>query len=403
MLLLLPLIGSVFLSRFSFNFHERKLALPLLIIAASVAGLALFGKLRIHLPRAILFTLTMAAMVTSTVLGGAGRVSVMSFLLLAVIYLGYIFVVECSAATYAWIIGAFRAICLVTACAGIAQFFAQLVIPGPTLFTYRGYIPDQFLALEYHYVDPIDLWAGANKSNGFFLPEPSIFSQLMGLAAVVELLFFRPSWRLAVIGFALFVAFSGTGVLLCLVFLPVLLLRRGDPSLLLLAICALLLLLLFINSPYLEPFVGRLGEFDSTRSSAFARFLSPFYLFDDFLLPNLRNALFGMGPGAIDVFFNNYYIDVHDPTWGKVFFEYGLVGTLPFAVFVLCSFFGDAPEKWLSSALFFNWLLLGGYLLSAPVAGLVLALAVWHRAPRPPAAPPPDPRLMFRYRPEGAP
>jgi hypothetical protein len=107
-----------------------------------------------------------------------------------------------------------------------------------------------------------------------------------------------------------------------------------------------------------------------------------------------------MGPGAIDVFFNNYYIDVHDPTWGKVFFEYGLVGTLPFAVFVLCSFFGDAPEKWLSSALFFNWLLLGGYLLSAPVAGLVLALAVWHRAPRPPAAAPPDPRLMFRYRPE---
>ena len=119
-----------------------------------------------------------------------------------------------------------------------------------------------------------------------------------------------------------------------------------------------------------------------TYSSGFARFLSPFYLFDDFIFTSTRNTLFGLGPGAIESFFNNFYTEVHDPTWGKLFFEYGLVGTLPFALFITCSFFADAPVRALAGALFLNWLIFGGYLLSPPIAALVLPLAVWHRRVR---------------------
>jgi hypothetical protein len=128
--------------------------------------------------------------------------------------------------------------------------------------------------------------------------------------------------------------------------------------------------------------LDRFGEFGSTYSSGFARFLSPFYLFNDFIFTSIRSTLFGLGPGAIKVFFNNYYVEVHDPTWGKLFFEYGLVGTLPFALFITCSFFADASTKWLAGALFLNWLVLGGYLLSAPIACLILSLTMWHPANR---------------------
>ncbi len=256
------------------------------------------------------------------------------------------------------------------------------MLPGPTLFTFRGYVPDAYLALGYNYVDPVGALSGLYKSNGFFLPEPSIFGQMIGLAAIAEVLFFRPSYRLLVFALALFLSFSGTGVVLCLVFLPLLLLRRGSPSLLLVAACLGLLLLIFARSPYLEPFIGRIGEFGAPQSSGFARFLSPFYLFDDFIFTSIRNTLFGLGPGAIETFFNNFYTEVHDPTWGKLFLEYGLVGTLPFALFITCCFFGDPPSRWLNGALFFSWLLLGGYLLSAPLAGIILSLAVWHRVPR---------------------
>ena len=401
--LTLPLFGGVFLSRFVITFFNRELSVPLLVIITSMIGLAAFGRLRVHMPRLILFMLCMAAMLATTLLGGAGRVSAMSFLLLAVLYLSYVFVVDGDEGTYAWVILAFRRICLITAVAGIAQFVAQLALPGPTLFTFRGFIPDSFLALQYNYVDPSDFLPGVNKSNGFFLPEPSIFGQLMGLAVISEILFFRPSYRLFILGLGLFVSFSGTGVILCGIFVPLLLLRRGNPILLLLAASLAIVLLLLSGSWYLEPFLGRMGEFGSTHSSGFARFLSPFYLFDDFLFTSVRNTLFGLGPGAIETFFKNFYTEVHDPTWGKLFFEYGLVGTLPFALFIACTFFADAPVKWLAGALFLNWLLMGGYLLSAPIAGLALSLTVWHRAARtPPAARTEDKRLSFTGYPAGA-
>jgi|HubBroStandDraft_6_1064221.scaffolds.fasta_scaffold18246_2 hypothetical protein len=376
------MIGGIFLPRFAFTFFGRELALPLIIIVAAIVALAVTGKLLVHVPRLILFALSMAAMMTAIVLGGAGRLSVMSFLLLAVLYVGYVFIVDGDEATYGYVVVAFRRMCLIAALAGIAQFFGQFLVPGPTLFTFRGLIPDADLALEYNYVDPVGYLSGLYKSNGFFLPEPSIFGQLMALAGIAEVLFFRPSYRLLVIAVALFLSFSGTGVVLGLVFIPLLLLRRGNPWLLIVAVCLCLLLLILLatDSRFLEPFIGRIGEFGSTQSSGFARFLSPFYLFDDFIFTSSRNTLFGLGPGAIDTFFNNFYTEVHDPTWGKLFFEYGIAGTLPFAIFVTCGFFADAPSKWLSGALFFNWLLLGGYLLSAPLTGLILPLAIWHRA-----------------------
>jgi hypothetical protein len=401
-LLVVPMVAGVFLSRFAFSFFNRELSLPLLLIGASLAGLAAFGRLRVHVPRLILFAISIAAMMAATALGGAGRVSAMSFLLLAALYLSYVFVADGDEATYAWTIRAFRLICLIAAVAGIAQFAAQFVIRGPTLFTFRGYVPDSYLALEYNYVDPVEYLPGFYKSNGFFLPEPSIFSQLMALAAVVELLFFRFSYRLLVIGAALFVSFSGTGAILCIVFGSLLLLRRGNLVPLLLAAGLAVAVLLLGDDRILQPFIGRIGEFGSTYSSGFARFLSPFYLFNDFLFTNTRNMLFGLGPGAINTFFNNFYTEVHDPTWGKLFLEYGLIGSLPFGVFITCCFFADSPAKWLSGALFFNYLLLGGYLLSPPVAGLVLPLVVWQRAARFRPAPRRQP-LVYPVAPDGRP
>lgn len=380
--LVIPMISGVFLSRFALSFFDRELSVPLLLIAASLVGLAMFGRLRVHMPRLILFAVSIAAMMTAAALGGSGRVSEMSFLLLAALYLSYVFVIDGDEASYAWTIGAFRLICLIAAIAGIAQFAAQFVLPGPGLFTFRGHLPDTYLALEYNDVDPVGYLPGLYKSNGFFLPEASIFSQLMALAAIVELLFFRLSYRLVLIGAALFLSFSGTGAILCIVFVPLLLLRRGNALPFLFGAGLAVVLLGFGLDRFLSPFTERIGEFNSTYSSGFARFLSPFYLFDDFLFTSIHNMLFGLGPGAIDTFFNNFYIEVHDPTWGKLFLEYGLVGTVPFAGFIACCFFADSPARWLSSALFFAYLLLGGYLLSAPVAGLVLPLVVWHRAGR---------------------
>jgi hypothetical protein len=380
--LTLPLVAALLLPRFAISLAHRELSVPVLVIVCSFVGLAAIGRLRVHMPRLIMFAISIAAMITATMVGGTGRVSASSFLLLAVLYLGYVFIVAGDEATYASVISAFRRLCFVIAIVGIAQFFAQAIIRGPTLFTFRGVIPDNFLILGYNYVDPSGFIPGFFKSNGFFLPEPSIFGQVMALALITEILFFRPSYRLLIIGIALFLAFSGTGAILCLIFVPLLLLKQGKPSLLLLAAVLAVVLLMFSDSPYLAPYLGRFGEFGSgaTTSSGFARFIGPFYLIDEYIFADVRNLLFGLGPGSIEAVFGNFYVGVFDPTWAKLFFEYGFVGTLPFALFVACSVFADAPTKWLAAVLFLNWLVMGGYLLSAPVACLMLPLTIWHRA-----------------------
>jgi hypothetical protein len=388
-LLALTMFGGMFLSRFALVVDQRELSLSLLVTLASITGLIACGRVRISVPRFILFTASIAATVTAATLGGAGRVSINSYLLLVVLYFGYIFVIAAGDGTYKWSILTYRNLSFFLAVAGIFQFFGQILLPGTTLFTFEGYIPASYLDLSFHLAEEIPSLPGYYKSNGFFLLEPAVFGQLMALSVIVELLLFPVSWYLVIFVISLFLSFSGTGLLLCTVFAPLLLFRRDNPTVLLLA-CALAILVFFLSDRLpIDAYTGRVGEFSATHSSAFARFLSPFYLFGDYLLPSARNFLFGLGPGSINAFFKSYYIvnadmmvDIHDPTWGKLFLEYGLVGTLPFVVFVLYCFFADAREMWLSSALFFTYLVLGGYLLDTHLNALILSLVVWHNLPR---------------------
>jgi hypothetical protein len=69
---------------------------------------------------------------------------------------------------------------------------------------------------------------------------------------------------------------------------------------------------------------------------------------------------------------------VHDPTWAKLFFEYGLVGFVPFSAFVVACFFADSPSRWLSAALFVDYVLLGGNLVNPRLHPLILVLAILH-------------------------
>jgi hypothetical protein len=373
--LMLPMLGGIFLPRFAIPMFGSQLSVPLLANLTSIIGLAAFGKLRVHVPRFILYTLSLAAILISVFGASGGRSSLTSLLLFAVLYLAYVFVVDADSDTYTWVILAFRKICVIVAVFGILQYFGQFLLPGPQLFTFEDYIPKSYLQF-YHYVDLAS--PGRYKSNGFFLPEPSIFGQLIALALILEIGFFQRVWHIVLYCIAEYLAFSGTGVVLVALFFPFFLIRQRNPIFLLAAAGVGIILLMWQGSALMEPF-DRAGEFASTHSSAFARFISPFYLFDEYIFTSMRNILFGMGPGSIEPFFNNFYTDVFDPTWGKLFFEYGLIGSLPFAIFIMSCFFLDTPKIWLSTALFINYLIMGGYLLSAPWAGIMLSLAIWYR------------------------
>jgi hypothetical protein len=380
------LFAEFFLPRFALHLGQRELSIAAIVTFGCVAMLVLVGGLRPDPTRAGLYCLAMASMLVSVLLTGGGvttRVSAPSFLLLACMYMAYVFVIPEGEATFDATLRLFRRFALIVTIAGICQFAAQIVVPGPTLFTFADYLPDAILTQSFNDVIPVPGAEDLNKSNGFFLLEPSHFSQLIGLALVAEMAFFRPSWRLAVLGLGLLLSYSGTGLVICAVFVPLLLVHRGYGRLVLVSLASAFALLVFADLLYLTSMFERLNEFGSEQSSAFARFLSPFYLFNDFVFPQAQTTLFGLGPGSIEPYFRSEDYAVHDPTWGKVFFEYGLVGTVPFMVFVCRCMFAGAQSYWLSAALFFTYLLLGGNLLEPRMESLILVLVVFQSTPRP--------------------
>lgn len=374
------LVSTLFLTRFALTVGTSELSAPLVVMTVGSAALIVTGAVQLSQTRVLLFCAAMAAMLIATILGGSVRVSWLSYVNIGLVYFCYLGVAP-DPREFDRVLKLFRLLALIIAFAGIAQFFGQLVIKGPTLFTFVGVFPTNIISHGFNYVIPAPGLGGLNKANGFFLVEPSSFSQLMALAIIVELEFFRPSSRLAPLGLGLVLSFSGTGLLLFLAVVPIFIMRRGWGGVLLLVVPVAIFAAVVLAGPKLGVVLDRISEFNSDQSSGFARFLSPFYLINQYLFAGLDTAMFGMGPGAIEPYFKIAAYQIHDPTWGKLIFEYGLFGAVPFATFVVYCFFGGSRSIWLSTALFINYLILGGNLVDARLHILIVTLVVLHNRP----------------------
>ncbi|GGE99205.1 hypothetical protein GCM10011611_00950 [Aliidongia dinghuensis] len=374
------LSSCLFLTRFALTVGKSELSLALVVVLCGTALLVLTGSIRISPSRLGLFGVAAATLLLSVMLSGGSQPSYMSFANLLLLYACWIFVVP-DDRQFAMVITTVRRMLLIIAIAGILQFFAQVGIHSQTLFNW-DVLPRAVISHGFNYVIPAPGLGGLNKSNGFFLLEPSSLSQMMAIAIILELEFYRVSWRIGVLAAALALALSGTGLVLFCAIVPLLLLRRGFGGVLLVAVPAVILLGLIVAGPKLALLLDRVQEFHSDQSSGFARFLSPFFLFSDFLYPHLQTTLFGMGPGAIETFTNKTAYLIHDPTWGKLIFEYGFLGAVPLSIFVGYCFFAGARSVWLASALFVNYLLLGGNLVDARLQAMILALVVLQNRPR---------------------
>jgi hypothetical protein len=375
------LASTLFLTRFALTVGKSELSLALVVVLVGTALLVMTGAVRLSPTRAILFAIAVATLMLSLMLDGSSSPSYASFVNLVLLYAAWMFIVP-DDRQFAWAIRLMRAMLLIIAFCGIAQFFGQVAIKGPTLFTWNTVLPSAVISHGFNYVIPVPGLGGMNKANGFFLLEPSSLSQMMVIGIIIELEFFRASWRLLVLATALALSFSGTGLVLFVAIVPLMLLTRGRGGILLVAVPALIGAGAVFAGPKLMLMLDRVQEFGSDQSSGFARFLSPFYLFHDFLYPHISTTLFGMGPGSIEGFSTKTAYLIHDPTWGKLIFEYGFLGAVPFAIYVVHCFFAGARSIWLASALFINYLLLGGNLVDARLQVLILALVVMQNRPR---------------------
>ena len=369
------LLSATILERFGLNSGTASVSLALVAGYGFVAVAAVAGALSLSFERCLLYGSCLSVALVSLLCNESAS-SPSSLLYVAAMYLPFTLVLKpgsLDADDAGWVLQRFLDLALFCACVGILQFCAQTLLHADWLFDFTPYIPSQLRALgTFNTVIPMGSF---NKSNGFFFREPSGFSYLMALGLVAESFGPRRKRRMACLGLALLLTYSGTGILALLLALlhpfgPKTLLRFGA----LLAIGALVFWLLG-DALNLSFTLGRVNEFNSTYSSGYMRYVAPFRLVSESIDSSWWAAWIGHGPGTIFRTVRDY--EFHDPTWAKLLFEYGLCGFSGFLALYLSMLRGHDTALQARAALFWGWLVLGGHLLSPEQNFLALALVGW--------------------------
>jgi hypothetical protein len=221
------------------------------------------------------------------------------------------------------------------AAAGIIQFIVQFA--GLSLFSFSGLVPNALL-LEtgFNVVIPVGIGT-LNKANGFFLLEPSIFSQAMAMGLIIEILTLRRLLFLSVFTIAILLAFSGTGLLVLAAFVISVAARLGIRGVVIGVVSATMVviaggLLVYLLPEVAHVFTGRLHEFNSPGSSGYARFHSPFLALESAWNRDNLAWLTGMGAGAGKRISIAIDYDTNIPI--KITLEYGLPGLLLYTAMI---------------------------------------------------------------------
>lgn len=221
----------------------------------------------------------------------------------------------------------FRAVqsCLAfVAVAGILQFGAQFA--GAGLFTFQGLFPDVLLLPGYNTVIPLEgTWLF--KSNGFFLVEPSVFSQFMAIALIVEILYFRRTRYLVLFPAGLVCSVSGTGWIVMAAFVVHAMIGMGLQGI---AVAigtvvvggASLGGLAFGLPDVFQGLASRTDEISRIGTSGHERFITPWWLLDFAYTEAPYAAFVGLGAGTAERLPITYGFAMNAPV--KLMIEYGV-------------------------------------------------------------------------------
>lgn len=369
----LLLLGVTFGQRFCFPLGDYQI--PLVVPLGYIAlYLILFAGLgRIATMRLLLYALAIVCMI-ATLFVGKNIFSPYSFFYLVVLYLPFVFTSEIPRQEYLGYLKFFQYCLVPLAAIALLQLAEQFTTH--TTFTLVGQMPSDFLLVGYN-TRPVLYWGSDfYKSNAEFFLEPSFLSQYMALGIIIELLYFGSWWRIALYGAAIYSSFSGTGIVLLVIFAAASAVRARRYGLFAVLPVLLVVYLLVQDNPYVTAITGRIGEFSDPNSSAYERFIGPAYALQDLVWSHFSSFLVGHGPGVVERLGLSLYYHTTFPVPPKLLIEYGLVGTLPFLAFIIYCFFVRARSLVMASAFFLMYIVLSASLLQPHTVYLFYALGI---------------------------
>ncbi|MFC3125980.1 hypothetical protein ACFOD4_13000 [Pseudoroseomonas globiformis] len=376
------LFASIFLQRFAIPIGPDGIAINLLVTLVGIGALALRGSLTLDPVRTVLFFLLAATVALSAAIN-AGAASMPSLVLFLIMYIPFMFSLgtERTEEVFQACVSAFQKMVVVLALMGILQFVMQFVVGSAIPFTFRGLLPDEILLTGFNTANPLSWDSPYFKSNGFFLVEPSTFSQYLAIAIVLELLYRGATLRLLIYGLALPTSYSGTGIILLALLTPWVMLQRRAYGAIFGAMVFGIIVIATGSMWNADALFSRVNEFGSENSSANARFVAGAWLIGTFLFDSARDVVFGLGPGSYAQHAKIVTYEAHDPAWAKMLFEYGLIGSMIFWPYFLIALFRDTFSRWISWAMLIGFFTFGGMLLDPRLQVLLLLFCVLTKRP----------------------
>ncbi|HEY0316653.1 MAG TPA: hypothetical protein VGC28_10380 [Sphingomonas sp.] len=265
--------------------------------------------------------------------------------------------------------------------AGIVQWVIQFA--GVRIFSFMLAVPPLRPVLvesQFNFNPILHYGSSILRSNGFFLLEPSIFSQTLAIAMVLDYFVLGRAKWLPLYLLAYLLTFSGTGALTLLLAIPFyacLSARNfGRVAALMIAATAALVLGAVAFPEQVGSLLSRTDELNYSGSSGYARFIGPFLPIAD--LSHEARFLIGWGPGATERY--TYHVEGTGNSIAKLIMDYGVVGIAAF----LAMLFGTLWRRKtaiLSILAAVTFLVGGGYLLFTPMLVLLFLLCIWSGRP----------------------
>lgn len=335
------LVSTLFTQRFTLPFVAKALGLDFLTFGLILLYQFLKGNLVIQYDRFLWF-LGFGLAATCSLLLNFESTMLTGYSLFVVGFFLFTLSRPSTPDQYKKTLQAFQFLVMLLSCVGVAQFVAQFVVDGRRLILFYGIVPDFLLNAAHDQASSQVRTAGSGiiKSNGIFLSEPSALSQITALGILIEVLEFGRPRYLLVMALGFLVAYSGTGLMLLLIFLPLAGLRHGRAGLSALFVVMVILGLFATGIIDLSQFTSRVDEFNSNsvNSSGFVRFVAPFWLTAKvFDTASLEALLVGSGPGTVNAFGDLWYAHAI-VNWFKLFYEYGIIGSFLFCCFLASCF-----------------------------------------------------------------
>ncbi len=391
-----PLVAVTFLAKVSvppLGAMGLGIDVPI-ILAATLAGLA-SGVLRVHTGRLTMY-LAMLAWLGGWQLFLGEPFSASSLTLLAALFLPLAMQLrpeagsptngtDTRAATGAAAdpavlraLGVMVSLATLFAVCGLLQFVLQPWIGTTAAFPVEHLLPPAWLIQRFNMLIPVVYDGSSLKANGVFFLEPSFFSQFMALGLLLELSLRNRLRRIVLLGAALAVSYSGTGLAVAAVGLLGLVVVKGRWDVLLLGALLLLLAWLMGDALPLQPLLGRIGEFQSTHSSGSARFVAWIDMFQLQWWPDPLRVLFGAGAGSFAAQAAVARQPTAEMSFAKVLFEYGITGAVLFFGFLVYAFNSVRAPLAFRLGLCCT-LLVNGALVAFPV-GIAASVLLWPAA-----------------------